>query len=90
MCSMWGRGVCFNPSAQVFFFCFLSFFSCCILICNFHNFTGLTHTGTHAHLLNLIFTLNFYDDADKKLSRYVYVFALEIQIEQKFACDFND
>lgn len=36
-----------------------------ILICNFHNFTGRTqtHTGTytHTHLLNLIFTLNFYE-----------------------------
>lgn len=75
MCSMWGGCALIQVHRYFlfFFFYFLSLFSCCILICNFHNFTGLTHTCTHAHLLNLIFTLNFYNDADKKLSRYVYV-----------------
>lgn len=59
--------MCFNPSAQVFLFFFLvfSFFRLVlgILICNFHNFTGRTqtHTRTHKHSLNLIFTLDFYE-----------------------------
>lgn len=62
------NGVCALIQVHRYFcFSFWFFFRLVlgILICNFHNFTGRTqtHTGTytHTHLLNLIFTLNFYE-----------------------------
>lgn len=70
------------------------------LICDFHNFTELTHAHTNEQI-NLIFTLNFYDEtaatatATTKnslvtfVSCYISFIRIFCGIQFKFACDFN-
>lgn len=79
----------------LFFFLVFSFFRLVlgILICNFHNFTGRTqtHTRTHKHSLNLIFTLDFYEarSTQKTLSLRTTNILRWFNFFEKFACDFN-